>query len=242
MSDEKAPPTLAQMLSEYGEVEVVPLPKYGKMTAQRLAQSWPLTPQVTHHDDADITDLDAARKALNASQGSRLTILPYLMKAVVSGLKAFPSFNGAFDGPGRQLVLRRYYNIGVAIDTPNGLVVGVIRNCDTKSVAELGEELTAMSAKARAKGLSYDEVTGGCFTISALGGLGGTYFTPIVNPPEVGILGVSRTKDVPTKGADGAIDWRLKLPLSLSYDHRAINGADAARFVSHICAQLVPEA
>jgi len=231
-------PTLARMLAEFGEVEVAPLSKYGTLAAQRLARSWPQTPQVTHHDTADITELEAARKLANEGRARRLTSLPYLLKAVVSGLKAFPAFNAAFDSEGRQLILRRYFNLGVAIDTPNGLVVGVLRRCDEKSIFELAEEMAALSAKARAKGLSYDEVTGGCFTVSALGGLGGTAFTPIVNPPEVAILGAARLREEPRRGSDGGVEWRLRLPLSLSYDHRAINGADAARFLSHLCAQL----
>lgn len=230
--------TLVEMLSEFGEVETTPLTRNGRMGAQRLARSWPLTPQVTHHDEADITDLEARRKAQNAAGGLRLTALPYIIKASVSALQTFPNFNAAFDGEGAQLIQRKYYNVGVAIDTPNGLVVGVVRQCDQKSKADIAQEVNALSEKARGKGLSFNEVTGGGFTISALGGLGGTSFTPIVNPPEVAILGVSRAKEQPVRGPNGEMRWRLMLPLSLSYDHRAINGADAARFASHLCAEL----
>jgi pyruvate dehydrogenase E2 component (dihydrolipoamide acetyltransferase) len=232
------PASLADMLAQFGEVEIAPLPKFGRIAAQRLAQSWPQTPQVTHHDEADVTELERGRKAIAAGGGPRITALPYIVKAVVSSLQAFPTFNGAFDPATGKVILRRYYNVGVAIDTPNGLLVGVVRGCDGKSVAEINEELTKLSEKARAKGLSYDEVTGGGFTVSSLGGLGGTAFTPIVNPPEVAILGLTRVRETAVRGEGDSVQWRLMLPLSLSYDHRVINGADAARFVTHLRAEL----
>jgi pyruvate dehydrogenase E2 component (dihydrolipoamide acetyltransferase) len=152
----------------------------------------------------------------------------------VSGLKAFPQFNASLDASGRNLVLKKYFHIGIAIDTPRGLVVGVVRDCDRKPLAEIAADISALSAKARGRGLPMSDMEGGCISISSLGGIGGTGFTPIVNAPEVAILGIAQAQWKPRRGSDDAIEWRLKAPLSLSYDHRVINGADAARFLRHL--------
>lgn len=225
--------------SEFGEVETRPLSRVQKLTSQYMARNWVMIPHVTHSDDADITELEAQRKARNAAgEGAKLTLLPYLIKAVVDALKNFPQFNASLDGSGKNLVLKKYFNIGVAVDTRFGLLVPVLRDCDRKSIAEIAVELQAISTKARDKGLSMAEMTGGCFTISSLGSFGGTGFTPIVNAPEVAILGVTRAQEKPRRGSDDAIDWRQVLPLSLSYDHRVINGADAARFTAKLAELL----
>ncbi|UXJ50195.1 2-oxo acid dehydrogenase subunit E2 [Pseudomonas citronellolis] len=225
--------------SEFGEVESRPLSRVQNLTAKYMSRNWVMVPHVTHHDDADITELERQRKARNAAgEAVKLTLLPYLIKAVVGALKAFPQFNASLDGSGKNLVLKKYFHIGVAVDTRFGLLVPVLRDCDRKSVEELAAELQAISLKARDKGLSMAEMSGGCFTISSLGSFGGTAFTPIVNAPEVAILGVTRTQEKPRRGVDDQIDWRQVLPLSLSYDHRVINGADAARFTAKLAELL----
>lgn len=225
--------------SEFGEVESRPLSRIQKLTAQYMSRNWVMIPHVTHQDDADITVLESQRKARNAAgEAVKLTLLPYLIKAVVEALKAFPQFNASLDGSGKNLVLKKYFHIGVAVDTRFGLLVPVLRDCDRKSVAELAAELQSISLKAREKGLSMAEMSGGCFTISSLGSFGGTAFTPIVNAPEVAILGVTRAQEKPRRGAGDQIDWRLVLPLSLSYDHRVVNGADAARFTAKLAELL----
>ncbi len=193
-------------------------------------------PHVTQFDEADITELEEFRKQLNEEnqkQGIRVTVLVFLMKALVSALKEFPRFNSSLDHSGENLVLKQFINIGVAMDTPDGLVVPVIRDCDRKTLTELALELTETSKRARDKKLSPGDMQGGCITISSLGGIGGTAFTPIVNAPEVAILGVSRSAIKPVY-QDGEFVPRLILPLSLSYDHRVIDGADGARFTSYL--------
>ena len=197
-------------------------------------------PHVTQHDEADITDLEAFRKAHDAmakEQGTRLTLLVFLIKSCVAALKAFPHFNASLDSDGESLIYKQYFHIGIAVDTPNGLVVPVIRDCDEKSLLELAHELTALSGKAREGKLSPKEMQGGCFSISSLGGIGGTGFTPIINAPEVAILGVSRSSMKPVWNGEG-FDPKLMLPLSLSYDHRVIDGADAARFTRFLATRL----
>ncbi|MBB6290721.1 pyruvate dehydrogenase E2 component (dihydrolipoamide acetyltransferase) [Pseudomonas sp. SJZ103] len=227
--------------SEFGEVESKPLSRVQKLTAQYMSRNWVMIPHVTHNDEADITALELQRKARNAAgEAIKLTLLPYLIKAVVAALKAFPQFNASLDGSGKNLVLKKYFHIGVAVDTRFGLLVPVLRDCDKKSLAQIAAELHSISTQARDKGLSMAQMSGGCFTISSLGSFGGTSFTPIVNAPEVAILGVTRADDKPRRGANDAIDWRLTLPLSLSYDHRVINGADAARFTAKL-AQLLAD-
>jgi pyruvate dehydrogenase E2 component (dihydrolipoamide acetyltransferase) len=218
----------------YGPVERRPLSRIQKISARNLARNWVMIPHVTQHDEADVTELEAFRKALNvehARDGVKLTMLGFLVVASVATLKAFPEFNASLDG--EELVLKRYYNVGFAADTPNGLVVPVIKDADAKGVLDIARELTELSGKAREGKLGPAEMSGATFTISSLGGIGGTNFTPIINAPELAILGVSRTAMKPVwNGTEFAP--RLLLPLSLSYDHRVIDGAAAARFTVHL--------
>ena len=216
--------------ASFGEIEVKPLSRIQGLTAGFLTRNWQAIPHVTHKDDVDITALDALRQA----QDPKPSALAFYAKALVSAMKAFPHFNASLDASGRNLVFKKYFNIGIAIDTPRGLVVGVVRECDRKGVAEISSDIAALSAKARGRGLPLSDMEGGCMSISSLGGIGGTAFTPIVNAPEVSILGITKARWMPTRGAGDAIEWRLKAPLSLSYDHRVINGADAARFLCHL--------
>ena len=220
--------------SKYGEVEVVPLSRIRKISGANLARNWVRIPHVTHNDEADITDLEAFRKATNEAykkQEVRVTMLAFLIKACVAGLKEFPDFNASLDGD--NLIVKRYYNIGFAADTPNGLVVPVVKGADGKGIIEIANEMGELSKAARAGKLKPGDMAGGNFSISSLGGIGGTSFTPIVNAPEVAILGVVRSATKPVW--DGAeFVPRLMLPLSLSYDHRVIDGAAAARFVKYL--------
>ncbi len=225
--------------AKFGPIETVPLSRIKRISGPRLHASWVNVPHVTHCDEADITDLDAFRKALDEdakkdkSKPYRVSLLPLLMRASVATLKAFPTFNAALSPVGDALIMRRYWHIGVAVDTPDGLVVAVVKDVDQKGVIELSRELGALSEKARAGKLAPAEMQGATFTISSLGGIGGTAFTPIVNAPEVAILGVVRSKMAPVW--DGTVfQPRLMLPLCLSYDHRVIDGAAAARFMRHL--------
>lgn len=227
--------------SVFGEVEVVPLGKIQRYVAANLGRNWVAIPHVTHNDDADVTQLEERRKARNAEGGSKLTPVPLLVKSMADALRAFPQFNASLDPANGTLTLKKYVHIGVAVDTPNGLLVPIIRDCDRKSVTQIADEITAMSEKARSKGLSMAEMSGGCMTLTSLGHIGGTSFTPIVNAPEVAILGVTRARPVPVPASDGGLAWRQMLPLSLSYDHRVINGADAARFCRFIAERLAAE-
>jgi pyruvate dehydrogenase E2 component (dihydrolipoamide acetyltransferase) len=216
----------------FGAIEVKPLSRIQRISGARLQASWINLPHVTQHEDADITDLDAARVALKgnaAQQGVRLTPLAFIIKACILALKEFPRFNSSLDAGGENLVFKKYFNIGFAADTPNGLVVPVIANADRLTVYEIAGVLATMSEKARAGKLKNTEMQGGSFTISSLGGIGGTAFTPIINAPEVAILGVSKSSQKPVFEG-GTFVPRLILPLSLSYDHRVIDGAEAARF------------
>jgi pyruvate dehydrogenase E2 component (dihydrolipoamide acetyltransferase) len=229
--------------AKFGPIETVPLSRIKKISGPRLHASWVNIPHVTHTDEADITDLDAFRKALDEdakkdkSKPYRVSLLPLLMRAAVATLKAFPNFNAALSPGGDSLILRRYWHIGVAVDTPDGLVVAVVKDVDQKGVIDLSRELGALSEKARAGKLAPAEMQGATFTISSLGGIGGTAFTPIVNAPEVAILGVVRSKMAPVW--DGtAFQPRLMLPLCLSYDHRVIDGAAGARFMRHLAGLL----
>ncbi len=222
--------------SKFGEVETVALSRIKKISGAHLHRSWVTVPHVTQFDEADITELEAFRKSLakEAEQKSvRLTPLIFLMKAVVSALREYPNFNASLDASGENLVMKKYFHIGIAVDTPNGLVVPVVRDVDQKGLFELGAELGEISGRARDGKLSPTEMQGGCFTISSLGGIGGTYFTPIVNAPEVAILGVSRSRMQPVY-IDGDFKPRLMLPMGLSYDHRVIDGAQAARFTNFL--------
>ncbi len=219
--------------SLFGPTDRQPYTKLQKTVANNLGLAWQIIPHVTQHDLADITETEAARKHFveTAPKGSaKVTMTALALKAVVACLKEFPHFNASYDSAKAELVLKRYYHIGVAVDTPTGLVVPVIRNVDQKSVLQLAGELTELAGKARDRKLQVSEMQGGTFTITNLGGLGGTSFTPIVNYPEVAILGMSRSQKQ-LQLIDGDVVERLMLPLSLSYDHRVVNGADAARFV-----------
>lgn len=222
--------------SKFGATENVALSRIKKLSGANLHRNWVMIPHVTQHDDADITELEAFRKAQAEAarkQDVRLTPLAFIMKAVVAALKAFPEFNASLSADGETLVLKKYFHIGVAVDTPDGLVVPVIRDVDTKGVMQLAKELAAVSVKARDKKLSPADMQGGSFSISSLGGIGGTLFTPIINAPEVAILGVSKSVMRPVY-VDGKFEPRLMLPLSLSYDHRVIDGAQGARFITFL--------
>ena len=222
--------------SLWGEIETKPLSKINKLTGQFLHRNWVTVPHVTQFDEADITDMEAFRKDMAAEykeQGIRITPLVFLLKAVVSALKKYPRFNSSLDATGENLIMKNYYNIGIAVDTPEGLVVPVVKDVDRKSLVDLATELGEISIKARDKKLKPSDMQGGCITISSLGGIGGTKFTPIVNCPEVAILGVSRSKMAPAWNGK-EFEPRLMLPLSLSYDHRVIDGADGARFTSFL--------
>ncbi|HYF98178.1 MAG TPA: 2-oxo acid dehydrogenase subunit E2, partial [Coxiellaceae bacterium] len=233
-------PAPAIDFSKFGEIETQDLSKIKKLSGANLSRNWVSIPHVTQFDEADITEMEAYRQASKdkmAAQGVKLTPLVFIMKAVVAALKHYPIFNSSLAAGGEQLILKKYYHLGVAVETPNGLMVPVIRDVDKKSPEELAKELATISAKAREKGLSIAEMQGSCFTITSLGGIGGTGFTPIINAPDVAILGVSRSQMKPAY-QEGNFVPRLMLPLSLSYDHRVIDGADAARFIVYLSHQL----
>jgi pyruvate dehydrogenase E2 component (dihydrolipoamide acetyltransferase) len=240
LSGLELPPWPSIDFSRYGEVERVQRSRIQRISAPNLARNWVMIPHVTHNDEADITELEAWRKQLNeehARDAVKVTMVSFLVLASVSALKAFPTFNSSLDG--EELVLKRYYNVGFAADTPGGLVVPVIREADRMGLLDIARELTELSGKARDGKLTPAEMSGATFTISSLGGIGGTSFTPIVNAPEVAILGATRSAVKPVwDAADEAFLPRLMLPLSLSYDHRVIDGAAAARFVSFLLSTL----
>ena len=224
--------------TQFGEVTLQPLTKIQRVSGRNLHRSWVTIPHVTQHDEADITELEALRKKMKAERpGSKLTLTSFFMKAVVVVLKAMPRFNASLDRSGENLIFKHYFHIGVAVDTPNGLVVPVVRDVDTKDLHALAVELEVVSARARARRLSPHDLQGGSMTISSLGGIGGSGFTPIINPPEVCVLGVSRAAMKPV-WRDEAFVPRLVCPLSLSYDHRVIDGADAVRFTTKLCQVL----
>ncbi|KTD41209.1 dihydrolipoyllysine-residue acetyltransferase [Legionella parisiensis] len=223
--------------AQFGEIESKPLSKIKRLTGVNVHRSWITIPHVTQFDAADITDLEAFRKSEaehTKEKGYKLTLLAFVCAVVSKALKVFPQFNASLDATSTNLIYKKYCNIGIAVETPNGLVVPVIRNVDTLSVAEVAMEMARLSTKARDKGLMPADMAGGCFTISSLGGIGGTAFTPIVNSPEVAILGLSRSEIKPVY-ENGTFQPRLMLPLSLSYDHRVIDGAEAARFTRFVC-------
>jgi pyruvate dehydrogenase E2 component (dihydrolipoamide acetyltransferase) len=231
------PEVPAQDFSKFGPVEIRPLSRIQRLSGPALHRSWLNVPHVTQDDEADITDLDAYRRELDTAakaDGYRVTLLAFLMKASVSALREFPKFNSSLTPEKDALIYKGYYHLGVAVDTPEGLVVPVIRDVDRKGVTELSRELGAVSARAREGKLSPADLQGACFTISSLGGIGGTAFTPIVNAPEVAILGVVRSKMAPVWDGEAFVP-RLMLPISLSYDHRVIDGALAARFARYLC-------
>ncbi|HVA54177.1 MAG TPA: dihydrolipoyllysine-residue acetyltransferase [Gammaproteobacteria bacterium] len=226
--------------AKFGAIEIKPLSRIKRISGPRLQAAWVNVPHVTQHDEADISELDNVRKALKSDAekvGAKLTLLAFIVKACVEGLKQFPDFNSSLDATGENLVYKKYFHIGFAADTPNGLVVPVIREADKKNLFQVAKELGELAAKARDGKLKINEMQGGTFSISSLGGIGGTSFTPIVNAPEVAILGVSKSQMKPVW--DGKeFQPRLMLPLSLSYDHRVIDGASAARFTTFLCQVL----
>jgi pyruvate dehydrogenase E2 component (dihydrolipoamide acetyltransferase) len=224
--------------AKFGPVEPRPLSRIRKISGANLARNWVMIPHVTQFDEADITDLEAFRVAQNKEHepsGAKLTMLAFLVKASVAALAKFPEFNASIDGD--SLVLKRYFHIGFAADTPNGLVVPVLKNADQKGVLQIAREMGELSARAREGKLGPADMQGGCFTISSLGGIGGTAFTPIINAPEVAILGVSKSTLKPVWDGKAFVP-RLRVPLSLSYDHRVIDGASAARFTAYLCTLL----
>ncbi|HNQ02982.1 MAG TPA: dihydrolipoyllysine-residue acetyltransferase [Thiobacillaceae bacterium] len=236
------PPAPVIDFSQFGEIDTQPLSRIRKLSGANLHRNWVTAPHVTQFDEADITDLEDFRKSMleeAAKRGVKLTLLAFLMKAVVNALRAFPQFNASLAAEGENLVLKKYFHVGFACDTPDGLVVPVIRDVNKKDVLDIARELADLSELARERKLKVDAMQGGCFTISSLGGIGGTAFTPIINCPEVAILGVSRAEFKPVWDKAGKVfEPRLMLPLSLSYDHRVIDGADGARFTSHLRAML----
>jgi pyruvate dehydrogenase E2 component (dihydrolipoamide acetyltransferase) len=222
--------------SKFGEIEKVKLSKIGKLTAANMSRCWLNIPHVTQFDDADITELEAFRKGMKEEAlkaGVKLTPLPFMIKAVAKALAENPKFNASLDADGEHIVYKKYINIGLAVDTPNGLMVPVIKDADKKSIYELSLEANELAGKAKNRKLKPNEMQGACFTISSLGGIGGTGFTPIVNAPEVGILGVSKA-DIKPRWNGKEFEPRMMLPLCLSYDHRAINGSDAGRFLTYL--------
>lgn len=226
--------------SVFGEIDVQPMSKIHKLTAANMHRSWLNVPHVTQYDDADITDLEIFRKSLKPQmeqRGIKISPLPFVFKAVVAAMKANPAFNTSLGSDGESIVHKKYFHIGMAVDTPAGLVVPVLRNVDKKGIWELAEEILELATKAKERKLKPAEMQGGCFTISSLGGIGGNGFTPIINAPEVGILGISKLATKPVY-INESFEPRKMLPLSLSYDHRAINGGDAGRFLTFLAAQL----
>ena len=226
--------------AKFGEIEIQPINRVKKISGPRLHAAWVNVPHVTQHDDADITDLEVLRKSLKADAatiGAKLTPLAFLIKASVHALREFPEFNASLDPAGENLVLKKYFHVGFAVDTPNGLMVPVIKDADRKNVFDIGKELGELGGKAREGKLKVTDMQGGCFSISSLGSIGGGYFTPIVNAPEVAILGVSKSRMQPVwNGSE--FQPRLMLPLSLSYDHRVVDGAAAARFTTFLATVL----
>ena len=228
--------------SQWGNVEFLKLTKVNKITGQRLQESWQDIPHVTQHNYADITELDGYRKKIKEEakrEGKKVTFLPFLMRAVALVLKEMPRFNSSLDEKEESLVIKNYFHMGVAVDTPSGLMVPCVRDVDKKTILELSEELVDISLRARDKKLKPNELKGSSFTISSLGGIGGTSFSPIVNPPEVAILGVSKSEWKPVFNKEsGGFEPRYQLPFSLSYDHRVIDGASGASFVERLSTVL----
>jgi pyruvate dehydrogenase E2 component (dihydrolipoamide acetyltransferase) len=216
--------------SAFGAVESRPLTRMQILVAAAMEKSWTSIPHVSHQEEADITALEALRAGRTQQTGTKISLLPFFVKAVVAALKQFPQVNASLDGARKALILKRYYHIGIAIDVPAGLLVPVIRDADKKTIDEIGQEIAELAQLARTKGLPLAKMSGGCFTISSLGAIGGLAFTPIINPPELAIMGISRAYRKPFEAAGGGIEWKTVLPFSLSYDHRAINGALAGNF------------
>lgn len=226
---------MTNCFTEFGETRTVPLSRTQKVVAKRMMQNWTTIPHVTHNDECDITRLESHRQLQPPDR--KVTLLVFIIKAIVEALRAFPQFNASLSDNGSELILKNYINIGVAVDTPRGLVLPVLRDCDKKSLVALRDELKALSNQARTAGIAFDQTVGGSFTVSSLGGIGGTGFSPIINAPEVAILGVSKGRMKPVWEGQ-LFEPRMMLPLSLSYDHRVINGADAARFTTFLADNL----
>jgi pyruvate dehydrogenase E2 component (dihydrolipoamide acetyltransferase) len=234
LADQRNAPPLKDILSQYGPIESLALPRIQLLTARAMVRNWTTIPHVAHHDLIDVTHLEARRKTMNEMRPAdeRLSPMPFLIKSIASVLARLPRFNAALDEGGTNLIMRKYFHIGFAVDTPSGLLVAVIRDCDHKAVEQISDESRTLADKARTRGLALAEMSGSGFTVSSLGALGGTGFTPIINASEVAILGVSRLTQVPFRGQDGKLDWRMMMPVTLCYDHRVINGADAGRFLA----------
>ena len=227
--------------TKYGAIEIVEMTKIRKVTAEHLSYAWSVIPHVTQFDNADITLLEKARKEYNAKLKdgkSKLTVTAILLKIIAAALKNFPQFNSSIDMETKEIIYKNYFNIGIAVDTERGLIVPVIKDADKKNINQLSTEMGELAQKARDKKISLEELQGGCFTITNLGGIGGTAFTPVINSPEVAILGVSRGSYEPVYNGFGVFEPRLMLPLSLSYDHRIIDGADAVRFLNWVVEAL----
>ena len=228
-------PWPADDLSVYGPVTSSPVSRAQQYVARAMYRNWALIPHVTHNDDVDITAFESRRKEWNAAHPEqKRSLLSALVKASVATLQRYPRFNSSLSADGTTLISKQYFHIGIAVDVPNGLLVPVIRDCDQQSIDQVGGQIASISEKAKTKGLSLAEMSGGCFTLSSLGHIGGTSFSPIINAPEVAILGICRSQDRFLPDAEGKPVLRQLLPLSLSYDHRVINGADAARFIRSI--------
>lgn len=228
---DKLPAMSVAPAEEFGETETVELGRIQHLTAQILHRNYVGIPHVTHNDDVDVTDMEARRQAWNTAHPDRkLTPLAPVIKAMTATLAEFPRFNAQLGPDGKSLILKKYFHVGVAIDTPNGLLVAVVRDADRKPALAIDAEVKKLAAQAREKGLAMSQMMGASMTVSSLGHIGGTSFTPIINSPEVAILGVTRLVERPVRTEGGGVAWRKMLPLSLSYDHRVINGADAARF------------
>lgn len=234
------PPIPAVDFAQFGEIEEQPLGRIQKLSGPHLHRAWLNIPMVTHHDEADVTELEAFRQSLKAEaerKGVRVTALAFILKAVAAALQEFPQFNASLSPDGQSLIVKKYFHIGIAVDTPNGLMVPVLRDVGEKSIYALSAELATISKKARDGKLSPKDMQGGCFSISSLGGIGGSGFTPIVNAPEVAILGVTRSRMQPVWDGDTFVP-RLMMPLDLTYDHRVIDGATGARFMVYLCQAL----
>ena len=234
------PPIPTVDFTKFGEVETRPLSRIKRISGLHLHRSWVNVPHVTNHDEADVTELEAFRRSIGeeaAARGVRITLLAFVTKAVAATLAEFPAFNASLGPGGDTLIVKKYVHVGIAVDTPNGLMVPVLRDADRKGVYDLAREMTGLGARAREGALKSDEMQGGTFTISSLGGIGGTAFTPIINAPEVAILGVSRVRTAPVWDGSGFAP-RLMLPLDLSWDHRVVDGAEAARFLAHLARLL----
>jgi pyruvate dehydrogenase E2 component (dihydrolipoamide acetyltransferase) len=232
-------PWPAEDLSVYGPVEARPLGKIQHYVGRVMHRNWVSIPHVTHHDDVDITDFERRRKQWNAAHPeAKRSLLAALVMASVAALQRYPRFNSSLSADGATLFAKQYHHIGIAVDVPSGLLVPVLRDCDRKGIDEIGAEIARVSEKARGKGLALAEMSGGCFTLSSLGHIGGTGFTPIINAPEVAILGICRAQERFLPDTEGRPLLRQLLPLSLSYDHRVINGADAARFLRAVAEWL----